>query len=176
MDAALSSHQARIDRLRAAFADANSRLIARLEGAPDDAVERAEEGRWSAAQIGWHVARVSSGFAGLIAGDIPGAGPLPEDFRERDWREIAAGIPERLTAPAGVHPPVVVSRAEAIAALHASGERMAAALARVDPDRGARRGITTPIVGGFINLYQVGEWAVAHIARHNKQAKQILGA
>jgi hypothetical protein len=52
---------------------------------------------------------------------------------------------------------------------------MGAALAQVDPDRAARYGITTPIVGGFISLYQIVEWASAHVARHNKQAKQILG-
>jgi hypothetical protein len=176
MDAALSSHQARIDRLRAAFVEANSRLIARLERAPDDAAERADEGRWSAAQIGWHVAAVSSRFAGLIAGDVAGAAPLPADFRERDWREIASGIPDRLRAPSSVRPPLLVTRADAIGALRTSGDRMAAALDRLDPERGAHHGITTPIVGGFITLYQVGEWAAAHVARHNKQAKQLLGA
>jgi hypothetical protein len=64
---------------------------------------------------------------------------------------------------------------EAIAALEASGMAMARALDAVTPDRGAALGITSPIVGGPINLYQVGEWATAHVIRHNKQAKQTLG-
>ena len=38
-----------------------------------------------------------------------------------------------------------------------------------------RHGISSPIVGGAINLYQVGDWATAHVIRHNRQAKQVLG-
>ena len=52
---------------------------------------------------------------------------------------------------------------------------MARALDAVTPERGAGHGISSPIVGGAINLYQVGEWATAHVIRHNKQAKQVLG-
>ena len=64
---------------------------------------------------------------------------------------------------------------EAIAALEASGMKMAHALDAVTPERGAGHCITSAIVGGAINLYQVGEWATAHVIRHNKQAKQVLG-
>jgi len=35
-------------------------------------------------------------------------------------------------------------------------------------------GVTNAVVG-TINVYQLAEWATAHIARHNKQAKRILG-
>ena len=52
---------------------------------------------------------------------------------------------------------------------------MARALDAVTPDRGAGLCITSPIVGGAINLYQVAEWATAHVIRHNKQAKQVVG-
>ena len=40
-------------------------------------------------------------------------------------------------------------------------------------ERGAKIGITNPIVG-TINLYQVGEWAASHVARHYQQAKRAL--
>ena len=63
----------------------------------------------------------------------------------------------------------------AIAALEASGMAMARALDVVTAERGASYGISSPVVGGTINLYQVGEWATAHVIRHNKQAKQTLG-
>ena len=53
--------------------------------------------------------------------------------------------------------------------------KMARALDAVTPERGAGHCITSAIVGGAINLYQVGEWATAHVIRHNKQAKQVLG-
>jgi hypothetical protein len=52
---------------------------------------------------------------------------------------------------------------------------MARAFDTVTPERGAGCGITSPIVGGTITIYQIGEWATAHVIRHNKQAKQRLG-
>jgi hypothetical protein len=67
-----------------------------------------------------------------------------------------------------------VKRDEAIAALEASAVRMAHAFDTITPERGARFGITSAIVGGTINVYQIGEWATAHVIRHNKQAKRVL--
>jgi hypothetical protein len=51
---------------------------------------------------------------------------------------------------------------------------MARALDTLTPARGARTGITHQIVG-TISLYQLGEWATAHVIRHNRQAKRVLG-
>ena len=51
---------------------------------------------------------------------------------------------------------------------------MARAFDTLTAERGARIGITNPIVG-TINLYQVGEWAVSHVARHYGQAQRALG-
>jgi hypothetical protein len=172
----LAAHRARIGHIREAFAEANERFVTRLRAADDHAAARAPEGGgWSAAQIGWHVARVTTRFAGLMSGDMAGAQPLGSDFSERPWASIVAGIPAQLQAPNSFQPPHGVGRMEAIAALEASGQAMARALDAVTPERGARHGITSPIVGGAINLYQVGEWATAHVIRHNKQAKQTLG-
>jgi hypothetical protein len=66
-----------------------------------------------------------------------------------------------------------VRRTEAVAALEASGTKMARAFDALTPER-ARLGITHNVVG-TINVYQLAEWATAHIARHNKQAKRVLG-
>jgi hypothetical protein len=176
MNPAQARHLERLGHLRESFAAANERLVTRLRNAPDEAARhsRQREG-WSASQIGWHVAKVTNRFAGLISGELPGVEPLPADFRERAWPEIVRTIPERLQAPEGVRPPPVVTRIEAIALLEASGVRMARALDLVTPERGAGYGIRSPIVGGLINVYQIGEWATAHVIRHNKQAKQLLG-
>jgi hypothetical protein len=175
MDSALARHYDRVRRIREAFAEANERLVARLRKTDDDAARRAPEGGgWSAAQIGWHVAKVTSRFAGLMSGELPGAQPLAADFAEREWATIVATIPGRLKAPAGFEPPPGVTRAEAIAALEAAGVRMARALDQVTPERGARHGISSPIVG-VINVYQIGDWATAHVIRHNQQAKRIVG-
>ena len=88
--------------------------------------------------------------------------------------QIAASIPNRLQAPAALHPPPAVKRTEAVAALEASGTKMARAFDVLTCERGGRMGIANAVVG-TISVYQLAEWATAHIARHNRQAKQILG-
>ena len=51
--------------------------------------------------------------------------------------------------------------------------RMARAFDRLTPERGSRTGDHAP--GDRDDLiYQVGEWATAHIIRHNQQAKRVL--
>jgi len=66
-----------------------------------------------------------------------------------------------------------VRRIEAVAALEASGTKMARAFDTLTLER-SRLGITHSLVG-TISVYQLAEWATAHIARHNKQAKRVLG-
>jgi DinB family protein len=167
-------HVTRIEQLRESFTQANGRLVARLQDASDEAAERLPAGGWSAAQIGWHVAEVTTRFAGMISGEVPAARPLGPDFRERAWTDVAASIPDRLEAPSVTVPPSAVRRADAVAALEAAGERMARALDELSPERADRMGITHPIVGA-ISVYQVGEWATSHVIRHNRQAKRVLG-
>jgi hypothetical protein len=173
MDKLQSDHLARVGRLREAFVEANERLVARLRDAEDAAAAREADGAWSAAQIGWHVATVTTRFAAMIAGDVGGPQPLPEEFRERPWDEIAAAIPPRATASAPVTPPPGVKRADAVAALEASGMKMARAFDGLTAARGGRMGVTHPLVG-TISVYQLGEWATAHMKRHNRQAKAAL--
>jgi hypothetical protein len=52
---------------------------------------------------------------------------------------------------------------------------MARAFDAITPERGELFGISSQIVGGAINMYQIGEWATAHVIRHNRQAKRVLG-
>ena len=174
MNTAQSQHLARVRHLRESFAEANERLVARLRKASEEAAHHPTNGGWSAAQIGWHVAAVTTRFARIMSGDLDTAQPLPADFREREWGAIVAAMPPRLIAPAAAVPPAVVGRDEAIAALEAAGTTMARALDTLTPERGGRLGITHPIVG-TITLYQIGEWATAHVIRHNRQAKRVLG-
>ena len=174
MDKAQSEHLARVHHLRESFVQANERLVARLRRVSDEAAEREADGAWSAAQIGWHVAAVTTRFAAMIAGDLVGPQPLPDGFRERPWAEVASAVPERAKASAAVTPPPGVRRGDAVAALEASGTRMARAFDSLTPERGGRMGVTHPIVG-TISVYQVAEWAAAHVARHNRQAKRVLG-
>jgi hypothetical protein len=174
MDQISSDHLARVHHLREAFASANERLVKRLREAEDAAAERGADGVWSAAQIGWHVASVNTRFAALIAGDVPAAKPLPHGFVEKPWAAIAAEIPEKLQAPPAAVPPSLVHKKDAVAALESSAVKMARAFDTLTAERGSGIGVTNPLVG-TINLYQVGEWAIAHVARHNAQAKRVLG-
>lgn len=169
-----AAYRARLADVRQAFGEANGRLIERLRRAEDGAAERGAGGRWSAAQIGWHVAAVTDRFASMISGELAAAQPLADGFRERAWTDVAAAIPDRLEAPAAVAPPPEVRRAAALAALEASGDRMLAALDGLRPDRASGMGIVHPIVGA-ISVFQIGEWAAAHVIRHNRQAKRALG-
>jgi hypothetical protein len=168
------THLARVRHLRESFSSANERLVARLRGATDEAAGHSVTGGWSPAQIGWHVATVSTRFAGVISGDLAAAAPLPAGYVEKPWAEIAASIPEKLQATESIHPPAVVTRHDAIALLEASALKMARALDSLTFERGTSLGLTNRIVG-TITLYQVGEWATAHVARHNRQAKRALG-
>jgi hypothetical protein len=51
---------------------------------------------------------------------------------------------------------------------------MARGLDALTPERGGRVGVTNPLVG-TINLYQVAEWAVTHVQRHDAQVARGLG-
>jgi len=169
------SHNDRIARTREAYREAHARFVKRLTDAPAEAVERApEDGGWSAAQIGWHVAAVDTSFAGLVCGDQPGAKPLPDGVSETPWSEILKAIPGKLEAGKRVQPPAGVRRDDVLAALTDAAAKLDSALAALEAERAARYAITHPAIG-TITLGQFGDWATAHTIRHNAQAKRVLG-
>jgi hypothetical protein len=165
-----AEHTGRIADLLERVDQASSRLAARIE----DAGERATLATtgWSPAQIGAHVAMVNREFAALIDGSAPHAVPPPDGFIERPWSEITQAIPERVEAPPRVAPPAEISAEESAVLVRESAMHLRAAIAGLSPDR-ARYCVTSRVVG-TINLYQVGDWAVGHMIRHNQQAKRIL--
>ena len=145
MDEIQSAHLARVRHLRESFAAANERLVSRLRAASDEAAERHVADGWSAAQIGWHVATVSTRFAAMIAGDMPGPQPLAESFEERPWAEVAAAIPDQLRAPSAVHPPPGVKRSDAVVRAGELRDEDGACVRRADPRaRHAAWGSPTP--------------------------------
>ena len=174
MDAKGADHLSRVRHLREEFASANERLVKRLRASDYHAAERTPPGGgWSAAQVGWHVATVNTRFAALIAGEIPAAKPLPDDFTERPWNAIAAELPEKIQASAAAMPPAQVTCHDAVAMLESSAVKMARAFDTLTAERGSRIGVSNQLVG-TINLYQVGEWAASHVARHDAQARKSL--
>jgi hypothetical protein len=169
-----AGHNGRVEALAQAYKEANARFMARLAGASGDEAERpAADGGWSAAQIGWHVARVTDVFADVVEGKRPSE-PVRAGFVERPWTEIVAGIPARLEASRSVSPPAGVTRDDVLSSLSAAEAHLLSALEQLTAERGGGQTITHPVVG-TVTLYQVGEWATAHIIRHNQQMKRVLG-
>ena len=170
----MESHAERTVRVRAAYQEARARFATRLRDASDADVHRTPEGGgWSAAQIGWHVAAVDASFAAILSGEVAAARPLPGGTAARTWPEIAAAIPERIEAGRRVQPPADVRRDDVLQALEESWRKLDAALAALPEDRAATHAITHPVIG-VVALGQIGEWAAAHAARHNAQAKRAL--
>lgn len=167
------THDSRIARMRRQFDEAMTRFLARLDAAGPPGEQPRPEG-WNAAQIAWHVAKVNESFAGLIAGSIPGPEEAPADFRERPWPEVVSGIPSKIIARGPSVPPPDVRMSDALERLRASADQVRAAFASLTPERGGGFILRT-LITGPISVYQIGEWATAHVIRHNAQAKAVLG-
>ena len=149
------------------------RLIARIESTPDGIAERVPAGGgWSAAGIAWHVAVTNEQFAGLIDGSIPGARPPEAGSGETPFAEITSVVPDQLDAPPKFHPPEGLTRVEALERARASRDKMSHAIRTLPESRGLW---TVKSILGLVTVYQVGEWATAHVARHNAQAKRAIG-
>lgn len=165
------SHTQRVNDLLTRLDEATSRFVSRLERAGPQG-EQATTG-WTAAQVGAHVALVNDNFTSVFDGSNPALTPPDDDFAERPWSVIASGVPDRFEAPARFVPPAAVSTADAVERVRTSAARLRAAIAALPPERG-RCCLTNRLVG-TISVYQAGDWAIAHIIRHNQQAKRILG-
>jgi hypothetical protein len=167
------THAERIADLTSAFNDSMSRLLARLDAAtPEQLTKSPDGGGWSPAEIAWHVGVINEAFAGLIDGSIPRARQAPEGFVETPWKDIASQVPVKLEAPVQFHPPAGVSAEDALSKLRGSQQRMVDALAGLEE---SRSGLTVKsTVGTPVTLYQVGNWATAHVARHNARIKELL--
>jgi hypothetical protein len=164
----------RVESVLTGFAEAHGRLVGRLEGATDlEAATTPPGGGWTPAQIGAHVAGFDLLIAGIVSGDVPYSRPAAADFVERPWSEIQSTLTGPLHAPASLQPPPTATRADALAALNASGTRVAAAFRGLDPSRAALTFTHASV--GTLSLVQVGEWIVAHTIRHNAQMKRALG-
>ncbi len=166
------THSSRIERMRRQFDEAMARFLARLESVGREGEEPLSDG-WNPAQIAWHVAKVNETFAALMVGTAPGPAPATPGFVERPWAEVGAAVPSRLTARGAVVPPPDVTMADALHRLRASADAVRAALADLTPERGGY--VLRTSITGEISVYQIGEWATAHVIRHNAQAKRVVG-
>jgi hypothetical protein len=166
-----TSHTARLTDLLARLEETTERLAARIERAGPRA-EEAPSG-WTPAQIAAHVAMVNDSLASVVDGSVDGAAPPLPDYVERPWSEIVRQVPARNDAPARFHPPDRLSTVDGVGQLRQSASRLHAALAALSAERAGYCFNTKAF--GTITLFQAGEFAIAHMIRHNQQAKRILG-
>ena len=120
------------------------------------------------------MAAVDASFAAIVSGDVAAARPLTEDLVVRPWQEIAAAMPARLEAGKRVQPPADVRREDVLVSLRESAVKLEAALAGLSEERGGGYAITHPVIG-TVALSQIGEWATAHVIRHEAQMARALG-
>ena len=164
------THAQRIDGLLQRLRETATRLTTRLESAGPRA-EHAASG-WTAAQIAAHLAMVNDNLASVIDGSVPGATPPTTDFHERDWAEVVRDVPSRNESPARFLPPNGIAATEAVGRFQQSVAHLTRAIESLSPER-ARFCITNRVFG-TISLYQTGEFAIAHMIRHNQQIKRQL--
>jgi hypothetical protein len=166
------NHAERVARTAAGFESAMDRFLARVEAVTgDEAVRPAPGGGWSIAGITWHVAVANEGFAGLVDGSRPLAQAPEPDFAETPFHEIVAELPERLEAPDSLHPPDGLTMEMALERLRESRRRFVDVYRNLPEERGSW---TIRSILGRLTVAQVGDWATAHVARHNAQAKRAL--
>jgi hypothetical protein len=164
------THAERIATTISTFEASMARFLTRVQDTPDEVAERVNaDGAWNVAGIAWHVASANEAFAGLIDGSLPLAKAPEPDFAETPFHEITALVPDQLEAPERLYPPVGVTKAEALTRARASQDRLVQALRDMPESRGLW---TVKSILGQISVYQVGDWAIAHVARHNAQAKR----
>lgn len=167
------THTDRVAHTIAAFESAMDRLLARLESVSEaEAARPPADGGWSVAGITWHVAVATEGLASLVDGTRPLARAPEPDFVETPFSDITARVPDQLEAPEAFHPPADLTMADARERLKASRTRFVDAYRALPEARGLW---TVKSILGLISVYQVGDWAVAHVIRHNAQAKRTLG-
>jgi hypothetical protein len=165
-------HDTRIADLLARLHETSSRFSTRVAAAGSRA-EQAAAG-WTPAQIAAHVAMVNHNLAAVIDGSVEAAVAPAEGYQERPWADVVRNVPERNEAPARFRPPDVIAAGDALQQFEQSVSHLARAIATLTPER-ARYCITNRVVG-TITLYQAGDFAIAHMIRHNQQAKRVLDA
>jgi hypothetical protein len=163
------SHQERVSAQEAAF-NAAMRTFEERIGSLDDqtAMRPPADGGWTPAQIAWHVGQTNELLAAVISGAVPTATPAPEGFVENP--AIFAGIPDKVQTFPQLVPPDGVTRAEGLSKLKGSTRTYQASLQGLTPERASGHCVDLPF--GKLSLYQIADFAAAHVTRHLNQLQR----
>ncbi len=162
------------DRIRAAaasFREAYDAFVAALDAMDQDSASRpSPDGGWSPAQVGWHVAESNRLTAATLSGALPGA-RRADGFIEDP--AVFSRIPAKAETPIpALNPPAAVTRDDALTKLRWSAAPTLKAIETLTPDRAANYTVKFPF--GVLNLYQLAEFAGAHVGHHRKQLERCL--
>ena len=117
---------------------------------------------------------VNNSFASVIDGSGPGATPPADDFVERAWPDIVSQRARAQRVAGAVRPSSRDhTRQRGERSRSPARRELRGALSGLTPERS--RFCFTHRLFGTISLYQVGDFAIAHMVRHNQQAKRVLG-
>jgi hypothetical protein len=163
------SHQERISAQQAGFTAAVSDLERAVEQLDEAVATRTpDEGGWSAAQIAWHVGETNELLAAVLSGDAPMATPAPEGFTENP--AVFSGVPAKVQTFPQLMPPDGVTRADGLAKLRGSVPPYLGVLQGLAPERAAGFCVDFPF--GKLSLYQIADFAAAHVTRHLQQVQR----
>jgi hypothetical protein len=136
----------------------------------NSAARPAPDGGWSPAQVAWHVAESNRLMAATLSGALPGA-RRNDGFVEDP--ALFSRIPPKLETPIpALNPPDGVTREDALTKLRWSAGPTVKAIETLTPDRAANYTVKLPF--GVMNLYQLADFAGAHVGRHKKQLDRCL--
>jgi hypothetical protein len=149
----------------ARFQTAHNALVGKLrELPPESAEKRPAAERWSAAQVGFHVATTNEWIAGVLDGSTPMAKPAPAGFAESF---NARSLPAQVKTLPALEPPAIVSAEVALERLRASGHHLSKAIASLSAERGTGNCVTLPF--GTLSLFELADFTAAHVLRHISQ-------
>lgn len=154
-----------------AFTTAMETFIQRLGALGDaEAQRKPADGGWTPAQIGWHIATSNRLLAGAVAGDVPMAKPVPENFQQDP--DVLNKIPAKVETFPQLQPPAVVTRGEALDSLRASIQPVVDAFESLTEARAT--GYYVQFAMGPLTMYQFADFTVAHVPRHLAQLERTV--
>jgi hypothetical protein len=142
--------------------------IDRLDAA--SAARRPQDGGWTPAQIGWHVATTNDLLGGVISGSVPMATPAPEGYTENGG--AFSGIPAKVQTFPQLEPPAAVTREEALTRLRASKPQFVSVVQGLEGGRATGYCVQFPF--GLLSMYQLAEFAAKHATRHLGQIERVV--
>lgn len=168
----MANHDERLRSIRSAFANANQTLASQVEQLDDRTATLSPPDAWNASQIAWHVAMTTEFLAGALSGaNASMLVPKPEGFQEV---LSTLQLPAKVKTFPMLEPPAGAIRVESVRRLRASAETFAKALQTVTPERCGTQCVQLPF--GVLSLYELGEFAAAHVARHTGQVQRTVAA